>query len=209
MKHTLLIIFSIFFSHLYSQTYDVVIKKQNYTSYFEYDYTNPTIVTYNLYKGGGNCSRSKFYFKNDESSLKTASDTDYSKSGYDKGHLANAEDFAFDCVLDELTFRYYNCVPQNPKMNRGPWKKVETQIREISQNRELFIVCINIFGNNYLKNTKVGIPTECIKLVYDAKSMQPITGYIFTNTSEPKVLELPPNNIIKLKNLNIDFLLKK
>ena len=121
----------------------------------------------------------------------------------------SAEDFAFDCVLDELTFRYYNCVPQNPKMNRGPWKKVETQIREVSQNRELFIICINIFGNNYLKNTKVGIPTECIKLVYDTKSMQPITGYIFTNTSEPKFLELPPNNIIKLKNLNIDFLIKK
>jgi endonuclease G len=168
---------------------------------------NPTIVTYNLYKGGGNCSRSKFYFKNDEN-LKTASDTDYSKSGYDKGHMANAEDFAFDCTLDELTFRYYNCVPQNPKMNRGPWKKVESQIRDLSQSKEIFIVCINIFENNYLKNTKVGIPIECIKLIYDSKTKNPLMGFVFTNTSNPKVLEASPDEIIKMKNLNIDFLLK-
>lgn len=208
MKHTLLIFFLLFFSQLYCQTYDIVIKKQNYTSYFEYDYTNPTIVTYNLYKGGGDCNRSKFYFKNDEN-VKTATDVDYLKSGYDKGHLANAEDFAFDCILDELTFRYYNCVPQNPKMNRGPWKKVETQLRIISQQKELFIVCVNIFGNNFLKNSKVGIPTECIKLVYDAKTMEPIVGYIFSNTSSANFVELPPDEVIKSRNLNIGFLVKK
>jgi len=208
MRQIFLYLILLFIStNTYSQTYDVIIKKSNYTSYFEFDYMNPTIVAYKLYHGGGNCSRSKFYFKNDEPSVNTAKDSDYSKSGYDKGHLANAEDFAYDCILDELTFRYYNCVPQNPKLNRGPWKSVETQIRELSQNRELLVICVNLFGNNYIPGTKVGIPYECIKLVYDSKTKEPLLGFIFTNTSTPTVIRLSPNEIIKIKNLKISFLL--
>ena len=203
MKHTLLIGFLMLPILLLSQSFDLVIKKQNYTSYFENDYLNPTVVVYNLYKGGGNCPRTKFFFKNDISTLKTATDQDYLKSGYDKGHMANAEDFAYDCVLDELTFRYYNCVPQNPKMNRGPWKKVETEVRQWSQTRELKVVCINIFENNFIPNTKVAVPTECIKLIYDAKTKESIAGYIFKNNSSDQVIKLSPEEIIRTKNLNI------
>lgn len=185
-----------------SQTYDLVIKKENYTSYFEYDYLNPTVVVYNLYKGGGDCSRSKFHFKND-TTIKTATDQDYLKSGYDKGHMANAEDFAYDCKLDELTFRYYNCVPQNPKMNRGPWKTVETEVRKWSQSKELLIVCVNIFNGKVIPGTKVAIPSECIKLVYDAKTKQPIAGFIFTNDLTAKFAKMSPEEIVRLKGLNI------
>ncbi len=185
-----------------SQTYDLVIKKENYTSYFEYDYLNPTVVVYNLYKGGGGCSRSKFHFKND-TTIKTATDQDYLKSGYDKGHMANAEDFAYDCKLDELTFRYYNCVPQNPKMNRGPWKTVETEVRKWSQSKELLIVCVNIFNGKVIPGTKVAIPSECIKLVYDAKTKQPIAGFIFINDLTAKFTKMSPEEIVRLKGLNI------
>lgn len=203
MKHTLLITFFLLPIYLLSQTYDIVIKKENYTSYFENDYLNPTVVVYKLYKGGGNCSRAKFFFKNDISTLKTATDSDYLKSGFDKGHLANAEDFAYDCNLDELTFRYYNCVPQNPKMNRGPWKKVETEVRQWSQTREILVVCINIFENNFIPNTKVAIPTECIKLIYDSKTKEPIAGYIFKNTSTAEFNKIHPDEIVRTKNINI------
>ena len=202
MKNILLILFTFWVSISFSQSYDVVIKKQNYTSYFEYDYVNPTVVTYKLYHGGGDCKRDKFYFKNDES-FKTATDQDYSKSGYDKGHMANAEDFAYDCTLDELTFRYYNCVPQHPRMNRGPWKKVETEIRKWSQDKELLVICINIFGDKDLPNTNVAIPTECIKLVYDYKTKKPIAGYIFTNTSNPVMTLMTPDEIVKKYSITI------
>jgi endonuclease G len=204
MKHTLILLnFLLLPLILLSQSYDVVIKKDNYTSYFEYDYLNPTVVVYKLYKGGGSCPRTKFFFKNDMPSLKTATDQDYLKSGFDKGHMANAEDFAYDCTLDELTFRYYNCVPQNPKMNRGPWKKVETEVREWSQSKELLIVCINLFDGSFIPNTKVAVPNECIKLVYDFKTKQPIAGYIFKNSLNAEMVKMSPNDIIKVKNINI------
>ena len=202
MRIILIVFLSLWANFLLGQTYDVVIKKSNYTSYFEYDYMNPTVVVYKLYHGGGDCNRSKFHFKNDEK-IKTATDSDYLKSGYDKGHMANSEDFAFDCVLDELTFRYYNCVPQNPKMNRGPWKSVETEVREWSQSKELLIICINIFGNQFIKGTKIGVPTVCIKLIYDSKTKEPIAGFTFTNTSNPVTVRMPPNKIVENWKLNI------
>jgi endonuclease G len=202
MKLILFLLTFLIPTSLLSQTYDVVIKKENYTSYFEYDYLNPTVVVYKLHKGGGDCPRSKFYFKND-TTIKTATDKDYLKSGFDKGHMANAEDFAYNCKLDELTFRYYNCVPQNPKMNRGPWKSVETEVRQWSQNRELLIICINIFNGSFISGTKVAIPMECIKLIYDAKTKQPIAGFIFTNNSNAQMTKMEPDEIVKIKGLNI------
>jgi endonuclease G len=181
MKKILLIFLTLVSFAGFSQTYDVVIKKPNYTSYFENDFRNPTVVVYNLYHGGGDCKRDKFYFKNDEPKVVTATDAEYLKSGFDKGHMANAEDFAYDCTLDELTFRYYNCVPQYPRMNRGPWKKIETSVREMSQKQSLKIVCVNIYSDKFIPNTKIGVPTVCLKFVYDSKTNKPIIAYWVTN----------------------------
>ena len=121
--------------------------------------------------------------------------------------MANAEDFAYDCTLDELTFRYYNCVPQHPRMNRGPWKKVETEIRKWSQDKELLVICINIFGDKDLPNTNVAIPTECIKLVYDYKTKKPIAGYVFTNTANPVMTQMTPDEIVKKYSITIQTFL--
>ena len=204
MKKILTILLIFVTSFVYSQTYDVTISQPHYTAYFENDFMNPTVVVYSLYKGGGGCNRSKFKFKNDRKDIKTATEKNYTNSGYDKGHLANAEDFAFDCALDELTFRFYNCVPQHPKLNRGPWKKIEKDLRKLSQSQEITIMCINIFdGKSFLPESKIGIPTECIKLVWDSKTEQPLRGYVFTNNANPQVFEMTHVEIIQKYNLDV------
>lgn len=172
--------------------WDTVVYNKGYASYFSNKYRNPVMVTYKLYKGGGPCKRDKFSFKNDLK-IPAATTKEYLKSGYDKGHLANAEDFAFNCELDELTFRYYNCVPQRPELNRGIWKVTEEKIREISQTDSILVVCINEFKPGYKTMGGVAVPTDCIKI---AKSLSTGKTYIarsFTNTSTPQQFELPKN----------------
>ena len=88
---------------------DTVIKTDIYMSFFDIDIKQPLQLNYILYKGGGDCSRSKFRFLND-TKIPTSTLKEYSRSGFDMGHLANAEDFAYDCYKDELTFRFYNCL---------------------------------------------------------------------------------------------------
>ena len=117
---------------------DTVIHTSVYDSYYSFKLKNPIFVVYKLNKGGGDCDRQKegFNFK----SLKfTAKNKDYTKSGYERGHLANAEDFAFDCTAEKETFWYYNCSPQTEGLNLGQWKKDETSIREQSQTTKIQI----------------------------------------------------------------------
>lgn len=186
-----------------SQNYDTVIVKPAYKSFFNRSLRVPAVVTYKLFKGGGNCSRKSYRFSNDISSIHTARDIDYKYSGFDKGHLANAEDFAFDCSLMKSTFYYYNCVPQTKKMNRGPWKSFESKLRNISQSDSLLIININIF-NNRLLNNYVAIPDYCIKIAYSLSSHQNLLAVIVQNSLNPFALELPLKELEKKYNLNIN-----
>lgn len=157
-----LIIFITVHFESFSQRNTVKIVKDNYVSYFDTVLKQPIVVIYKLYKGGGDCSRAGFNFKNDLPNIKTATTSDYAKSGYDRGHLANAEDFAYDCKLDEMTFRYYNCLPQSKVLNRGLWKQKEEEARKLSQIDTIVVIC---FGRDFFKDKNLNVPKYCGKIV--------------------------------------------
>jgi len=163
MRSTVALILCIFYLNSPAQ----VTKYANvvYTAYFSKEYHEPLYVVYDLFQGGGDCDRSQFHFKNGDCEG-CGTYQDYEGSGYDRGHLCNAEDEAFDCDREELTFRYYNCVPQARRLNRGIWKKWETKIRMESQEENLTIICGSIFGNTVIGG--IAVPDYCWKLVYDS-----------------------------------------
>ena len=174
----LLLIFLLLSQSILGQ--QVVITNRNYASYFDINLKEPIAVSYKLYNGGGPCSRAKFRFIND-TQYPTATDADYAKSGYDKGHLANAEDFAYNCELDELTFRYYNAWPQTTTLNRGVWKQVEATVRELSKKDTLIIIC---YATNFVKINRLFVPQYCYKLIY--KQNKFYKAYQFTQKGEMK-----------------------
>lgn len=168
---------------------DKVIQTSIYKSYFSYEVKNPLYVTYTLKKGGGDCNRSSFSFR--KCGEETADDSDYAGTGYDKGHLANAEDFAYDCTLDKETFCYYNCFPQTVRLNRGIWKKWETRLREMSQVRAIFIIAGGIYGSKKLKpGSQVGVPDYCYKIVVDPRTHEILYCLLFPNDDSGKVQSL-------------------
>ena len=98
----------LFFIQSFSQKIDQIVNKEIYTSYYSTELKVPLYVVYYLNNGGGDYPRDKLRFIE---GFKTAKNSDYSKSGYDRGHLVSAEDFAFDYRKEALTFSYYNCFP--------------------------------------------------------------------------------------------------
>ena len=50
-------------------------------------------------------------------------------------------------LIELITFRFYNALPQTPKLNRGIWKHYETEIRKLSQNDSILIITGSIFSN--------------------------------------------------------------
>ena len=145
-------------------------------------------VKYKLYKGGGDCDRNQFDFIIDDIP-NTATSFDYNHSGFDQGHLCNAEDFAYDCMKEAITFRFYNCIPQYPNLNRGIWKSYEHKIRKLSQTDSLLIFCGGIYNDQKIPNTKVYIPDKCWKVVYSLSSGDILYCLLFTNKQNENTVE--------------------
>jgi len=176
MRKYLFILFLFLSLSLCGQTiakYDNIYDMKYYKAYYSKDIQTSSFVIYKLYKGGGDISRNNMSFK----SYKNLPHFNYTKSGYDRGHLLPAEDFANNKNKLKSTFYYINCIPQTVKLNRGIWKTYETEIRKISQRDSLLIIC---GGCDYDLDNKL-IPRNCFKLVYNLKTHKCIYSLMFRN----------------------------
>jgi endonuclease G len=197
----LIILFQFLTLSSYSQKIDQIVNKEIYTSYFSNDLKAPLFVVYYLYNGGGDYSRAKLKFIE---GFKTAKNSDYSKSGYDRGHLVSAEDFAFDYRKESLTFSYYNCFPQTRHLNRGPWKSWENTIRKESKRWPLKIYTGGIYGNRRIRG-KVGVPDYCWKVVYNQKTGLILHALIFTNDNIGAVRRTTVSELKKILKYPVEF----
>lgn len=78
--------------------------------------------------------------------------SDYTRSGYDRGHWTPSADRTASEADNSATFLMTNIVPQHPKNNRGPWKDLEEYCRElVDHGQELYVVA-GIYG----KREKIG-----------------------------------------------------
>jgi endonuclease G len=91
--------------------------------------------------------------------------TDYSGSGYDRGHMVPSADRFGDVRLNEETFIMTNIVPQTPALNQYPWEKLESYAR--GQARRGFDVyqIAGVYGNKGILRNKVVVPSNCWKII--------------------------------------------
>ncbi len=179
----------------YSQA-DTIIKNNVLESHFSYKHHNPLYVKYKLYQGGGNCNRSQFCFKTNNLPH-SATKNDYAYSGYDIGHLCPAEDFSYDCSLEQETFYFYNAIPQTPNLNRGIWKHFENEIRKDSQHDSLLIICGAVY-DDVDKINSISVPVNCWKVVKSLSTNKILYCLWFTNGMEDnEVKHLPLEQLEK------------
>jgi endonuclease G len=91
---------------------------------------------------------------------------DYSRTGYDRGHLASNASFDYDRKIQKETFLMSNISPQKPQLNRRYWAKVEKFTRYLAVKYKQVEVVTGVCGNKgHIKN-KVGIPAWWYKIIY-------------------------------------------
>ncbi|HUR98045.1 MAG TPA: DNA/RNA non-specific endonuclease [Pyrinomonadaceae bacterium] len=67
--------------------------------------------------------------------------TDYSGSGFDRGHHTPSGDRTSSVPDNSATFFMTNMMPQAPANNQGPWEELESYCRTlVSQGNELYII---------------------------------------------------------------------
>lgn len=147
-----------------------------------------------------NASRSDDFRADPKISTGSATPDDYKKTGYDRGHLSPAADFAFDKTAMSETFYMTNMSPQTGSFNRGIWKDLESSVRNWAKKfGRVYVVSGPILEKNAdsyksIGTNKVSVPEYYYKVILaplyedendkntpdDAKNIATI-GFIFPN----------------------------
>lgn len=111
------------------------------------------------------------YFKTDQDipTAYRAISSDYSSTGYDRGHLAPSGTMDFNQNSMKESFLMTNMAPQLPGFNRGGWKGLEDKIRQWANDyNELYVVTGPIWdGSETYIGNGVFIPSKFYKVVLD------------------------------------------
>jgi endonuclease G len=93
--------------------------------------------------------------------------TDYSGSGFDRGHMCPSADRTLTVADNSQTFYLTNMVPQSAHNNRGPWAQMENDLRTIARTgKELFIISGGVFtASSGTIGTGVSVPDKTFKVV--------------------------------------------
>lgn len=80
--------------------------------------------------------------------------SDYSGSGYDRGHMCPSADRTDTVEHNDETFFMSNMIPQAPDNNQGIWANLETYSRAIAASNEVLVICgPQGFGTNRTTST--------------------------------------------------------
>ncbi|HSN50789.1 MAG TPA: DNA/RNA non-specific endonuclease [Bacteroidales bacterium] len=115
----------------------------------------------------------------------SASNADYDKSGYDKGHLAPSADMCYSSLTMQESFYLSNMSPQDPGFNRGIWKQLEEQVRNWAVGeKKVYVVTGPVLSKGLasIGDNQITIPRYFYKVILDYT--QPVLkgiGFIMPN----------------------------
>lgn len=121
----------------------------------------------------------------------SATSSDYTKSGYDRGHLCPAADMGFEKEAMEESFFMSNISPQVPEFNRGIWKELESKVRDwAKKEREIVVVTGPVFRDEkgIIGKDNVAVPGYFFKIVFDNTDQPKILSFLLPNAKSEKPL---------------------
>lgn len=148
-----------------------VIRHTNYTVSFNGKLNLPNWVSWNISENKllQKVSRKDYSFASDPMVNGTAvTPMDYSRSGYDRGHMCPAADNKWDSKAMEESFYMTNICPQNHTLNEKTWASLENACRSWAHSGDVYIVCGPYFEGKpktHIGNNRVAVPDFFWKVV--------------------------------------------
>ena len=118
--------------------------------------------------------------------------SEYKSSGYDRGHMAPYEDFAYSAESGNETFVMSNMCPQSKMLNEQSWKNLEEQVRKWGCGEERVIVITGPVIEEGLTTLKSGlpVPNQFFKIVIDDTPPRKAVGFVY-NQIDGKAVKFP------------------
>lgn len=151
----------------------------------------------------GQGARERFF--NPDPKVRTGSShfSDYTRSGYDRGHLAPAADFKHSLEEMKETFYMSNISPQDRDFNAGIWNDLEKLVRTWANRYEKVYVVTGPVLKPGLptigKVNKVAVPEQFFKVVLYAEPPH-FKGIAFLINNQPSKTPLS-NFVISIDSL--------
>lgn len=154
-----------------------IIRKRGHMLAYDEVFNNPAWVAYRVTLDKWHEEHKRpSSFKTDYDTKARVTHKHYTRSGYDRGHMAPneavSESYGRQAQLD--TFLMSNVVPQKPNLNQGPWRLFEEWVVDQAKEEDtLWVVTGPIYDpdqTSYLPNTAIRIPTAFWKVVIDQQA---------------------------------------
>lgn len=199
---------------------DIII--QDPTAGFTLKYNPSTIgadfVAYKLCRDDlkGEITRKNRFFSDPQiiqQGLPYAKNSDYTKSGYDRGHLLPSADRQATQIANDATFNLANCLPQTPALNRGTWKKIEEATRKQTALYDTLYIVTGVIPSTLPNQPSIGankikIPQAFFKAILKLKNNHySAQAYIIPNNAQsdpnPETYLTTIDNIERLTKLDL------
>lgn len=189
-----------------------IIRHSGYTVSYNKDLKIPNWVSYELTREEtrGKEKRGNRFIADPLVTGPIATNADYTRSGYDKGHMAPAADMKWSPEAMKESFYFSNMCPQHPQLNRRGWKNLEDKIRNWAiADSAIIIICGPIIEKQpkTIGKNKVVVPQQFFKVVL-SPFVKPIRaiGFLFNNEQAVEPLSSYVVTVDSIESLtNMDF----
>ena len=190
-----------------------VIEHIGYTVSYNKSLRNPNWVAYELTTAEvkGEEPRNGDFIPDPDVKGTQATDNDYKRSGWDRGHLAPAADMKWSEQAMKESFYLSNISPQNNNLNRGVWKSIEELTRDVANRYgNVLVVTGPVFktpkGKGTIGKNKVVIPDAFYKVLLINDNGYKGIGFWCENAAGKKKLKTYARSIDEIEELTgLDF----
>jgi len=198
----------------YSKTNTEIVRHSAFILNYREEFELASWVLHRLVKEAayGKAERSNEFLSDPLVESGSAVTQDYSRTGYDRGHLCPAGDFKHDKALEDETFYMSNMSPQMPDFNRGIWSDLENKVRSwVKKRGELIIITGPILKKGLPtigRMNKIAVPEKFYKIIYDPATEEAI-AFLFPNEGSVELVKSFTISIDELETMTgIDFFAK-
>lgn len=170
---------------------EILLRRMGYTVSYNPTTREPNWVAWYLSakRLDGDANRSGVEFREDESVPEPRATTwDYYRSRFDRGHQCPAGDNKWSQEAMEESFLLTNICPQNPKLNKYEWNRLESQCRDWAKEYGgVYVACGPIFSAGSKKTigeNRVKVPTAFFKVVLCTVGTPKAIGFIYQNIGD-------------------------
>ena len=190
-----------------------IIHHLAYTVSYNPKWKIPNWVAYELTRGEtyGDVPRKKKFSPDPLVKGYRVQHSDYSNSGYDRGHMAPAEDMKWAEQAMRESFYMTNVCPQNQSLNRGDWNDLEELARDWARKYgSVYIACGPLVSEKYNtigQNSRIALPNAFYKVFLRKTSTSwTAIGFVMPNQAGSRPLMTYMLSIDEVEQLSgIDF----